>query len=113
MNKYYGFVGFARNVETKPDVYEQVVEERAYYGDVFKINRKLVTSDHLNDNIIASTRISIVADPFAYNHFHEIVYLSWMGANWKVTDVQVEYPRLIMEIGGLYNGQTGPKREAP
>ena len=113
MSKYYGAVGFARTFETKPDVYEKVIEEREYYGDSFKISRKLVTTNRINYDIIASTKISIVADPFAYNHFHEIVYLSWMGVNWKVTDVQVEYPRLIMEIGGVYNGQTGPKRETP
>ena len=113
MNKFYGSVGFADTVETKPDVFENVITERDYQGDIFKIHRKLVSADHLNDDIIASIKISILADPFAYNHFHTIKYVSWMGANWKVTNVEVEYPRLIMEIGGVYNGQTGPKREAP
>ena len=111
MNKYYGFVGFAVLTETKPDVFEEEIVERDYQGEFFKMERKLVSADHLNDNVVASTRVSIVADPFAYNHFHSIRYLTWMGANWKVTNVSVEYPRLILEIGDVYNGKTGPKRE--
>lgn len=111
MNKYHGFVGFAVPVETAPDVITQTIVEREYQGEIIKMSRRLTGTDKLNDDIQISNRISIISDPFAYNNFHSIRYASWLGANWKVTSVEVNYPRLILELGGVYNGQTGPERD--
>lgn len=109
MNKYFGSIGFAVNVETAPDVWEPQITEADYYGEIFKITRRLEGTSQLNDNINISNRISILADPFAFNNFHSIVYATWMGTKWKVTFVEVSYPRLILDLGGVYNGQTGPQ----
>ena len=84
-----------------------------YQGEIFKINRKLVSSENLNDDVTVSNRISILADPFAYNNFHSIRYITWMGTKWKVSNVEVSYPRLIFDLGGVYNGETGPKQGTP
>lgn len=113
MSKYYGFIGYAETVETSTDVWEEVITEREAKGDVLKAVRRLSGSENLNDNVTVSNRISIVADPFAYSNFHSIRYATWMGAKWKVTSVEVSYPRLILDLGGVYNGQTGPERIAP
>jgi hypothetical protein len=61
--------------------------------------------ENLNDNMNINNRISILADPFAYQNFHTIKYINWMGAKWKVGSVEVQSPRLILAIGGVYNGQ--------
>lgn len=113
MNKYYGFVGFAVPEETAPDVIVETIVEREAYGEILKMSRRLTGADKLNDDIQVSNRISILADPFAYNNFHSIRYATWLGAKWKVTSVEVNYPRLILELGGVYNGQTGPERTTP
>ena len=67
--------------------------------------RNLQTADQLNDNVNIANQISIVADPFANQHFHNMRYVAYMGAKWKVTTVEVQRPRLILTIGGLYNGK--------
>lgn len=113
MDKYHGYIGFAETVETAPDVWEEQIIEREAQGDILKVSRRLVGANQLNDNITVSNKISILADPFAYQNFHQIRYITWMGAKWKVTVVDVSYPRLILEIGGVYNGQTGPERNLP
>lgn len=113
MDKYHGYIGFAETVETAPDVWEEQIIEREAQGDILKVSRRLVGASQLNDNITVSNKISILADPFAYQNFHQIRYITWMGAKWKVTVVDVSYPRLILEIGGVYNGQTGPERDLP
>ena len=113
MNKYYGTVGFGITTETAPDVWKTQITERNYQGEIFKINRKLVSSENLNDDVTVSNRISILADPFAYNNFHSIRYITWMGTKWKVSNVEVSYPRLIFDLGGVYNGETGPKQGTP
>ena len=106
MSKYYGTVGYAETVETETDVWQEVIKEREYSGDVIKNTRRWVGTDHLNDNLTISNRISILADPYAYNNFHSIRYATWMGTKWKVTSVEEAYPRLILELGGVYNEQT-------
>lgn len=93
-------------VEADIDVNEEQINERKYVGDVLKNYRKLNDSGYINDNIKVSNRISIVADPYAYNNFHSIRYCTYMGTKWKVINVEVQYPRLILELGGEYNEQS-------
>lgn len=104
MAKYYGTIGYAEMVETSPGVCEAQITERNYYGDVIKNSRNLQATDNLNDNVVVSNQISIVADPYAIANFHAIRYAVFMGAKWKVPSVDVQPPRLILSLGGLYNG---------
>lgn len=104
MAKFYGIIGYGTTVETKSGVWDEVITERPYYGDVFKLSRKLQGSDKINDDINISNEISILADPFAYENFHTMKYIVYMGAKWKVTSVEVKYPRLLLSTGGVYNG---------
>lgn len=105
MGKYYGEIGYAITVENSPGLWEEEISTKNYYGDVFKDNRKTQSSGSVNDNLNISTIVSIIADPFAYENFQFIRYASFMNAKWKVTDVDVKYPRLNLTLGGLYNGQ--------
>lgn len=106
MAKYYGKIGYAESVETSPGVHTEVITERAYFGDVFRNNRNLQSSGGVNDNIDISNEISIVADPFAYQNFHSMRYAEFMGTRWKITKVDAQqYPRLVLSLGGVYNGQ--------
>ena len=72
--------------------------------DLIKNNRKLESSDSVNDNINISNSISIISDPYANENFHKMRYAKFMGTEWKVTNVEVQYPRLILTLGGVYNG---------
>ncbi|MBO7449808.1 MAG: hypothetical protein J6U54_05510 [Clostridiales bacterium] len=104
MSKFYGEVGYAPTVETRPGVWEEVIIPRNYYGDVTRNMRRYQSADKLNDDLVVNNQISIVADPYALQNFHLIRYVEWMGTKWKVSNVDVQYPRLILEIGGVYNG---------
>lgn len=105
MGKFYGSIGYAETVETSPGVWVEQITERKYYGDVNRDSRRLQSANQLNDSINVSSEISIVADPYAYNHFHSMRYVEFMGAKWKVSTVEPKPPRLILTLGGLYNGQ--------
>ena len=105
MAKFYGKIGYANTVETKPGVYEEQIVERSYYGDLTRNTRRLQSADQVNDNINISNEISIVADPYATNNFHTMRYAIFMGTKWKISNVEVSYPRLILTLGGVYNGQ--------
>ena len=103
MAKFYGTIGYIDHVETVPGVWEEQITERQYYGDLTRISRRLESSGELNDDININNEISIVADPFAIDHFHSMRYVVLSGAKWKITTVEVKYPRLILGVGGLYN----------
>lgn len=103
MAKFYGVIGYMVTEETVPGVWEEVVTKRNYSGDVLKNTKRYQTSENLNDDISTNNMISIVADPFAYQNFFAIKFVRWMGASWKVTNVEVQRPRLILTLGGVYN----------
>lgn len=104
MAKFYGNIGFAETVETEPGVWVEEMTVRPYYGDLVRNNRRLENSGGVNDNVNISNDISIIADPYANHNFHSIRYIEFMGAKWKVSNIEVRYPRLILTIGGVYNG---------
>lgn len=103
MAKFYGKVGFMETKETSPGNWEEQKTERYYYGDVNRNMRRWDSSSNQNDNLNVNNEISIVSDPYAVQNFHAIRYVEWMGALWKVSSVDVQYPRLTLSIGGVYN----------
>lgn len=104
MAKWYGNIGYANQVETVPGVWEERITERSYYGDLTRNTRRLQSADQLNDNLNINNELSIVADPFANQNFHSMRYAELMGTKWKITNVEVKFPRLILSLGGEYNG---------
>ena len=105
MAKYYGVIGFAELVENTPGVWTEEITERYYYGDDIRDTRKLtVSSAGINDNINVANKLSILADPYANEKIFDMRYAEFRGAKWKITDVEVQYPRLVLMLGGLYNG---------
>ena len=105
--KYCGKIGYAVQEEIRPGVYSPAtVTERQYMGDVVKANSRWEGSDQANDDMNIRNELSILGDAFAFQHFSDIRYAEWMGNVWKVKSVEVQYPRLILSIGGVYNGPT-------
>lgn len=103
MAKWCGIIGYAATNETSPGVWTEELTERSYFGDVIRNARRLQTTSQVNDDINVSNEFSIVADPFAFDNFHSMRYIEFMGTKWKITNVEVQYPRLILTVGGVYN----------
>lgn len=105
MAKFYGVVGYEEIMETEPNVFEPVITERKYYGDVIKNTKQLENSGNLNDDVKLNCIISIVADAYAYDHFFAIKYVIWQNSKWKVTYADPsQRPRIFLTLGGVYNG---------
>lgn len=106
MAKFYGKIGYADSVETAPGVWEDVIEEYSYFGDVLRNARRYDASDKVNDNLSVTNSISIVADAYAHEHFYKMKYVFWSGTRWEISEVEVQPPRLVLRLGGIYNGPT-------
>lgn len=110
MAKFYGRIGYnIGHIENPPGsgIYVENIVEKMYCGDVLKNNSRWNDADErLNDNLNIQNRFSIVADPFAYQNFSTMRYIEWLGVLWKIKSVDVNRPRLTLEVGGVYNAPT-------
>lgn len=107
MARFSGTVGFLRTLETDPinhpGVYKEVLDERRYYGDVISNSRRWDQNGNLNENLAISNRISIVADRFAREHLGTMRFVRWLGDTWKILNAEIQYPRIILTLGGQYH----------
>jgi hypothetical protein len=108
MAKFFGEIGYGENAENPPGsgVWVDTITEKSYFGDVVRNTRKSQEGEHLNNDISVNNSISIVADAYANEHFFAIRYIRWAGSLWTVSDVEVQSPRLLLRLGGVYNGPT-------
>lgn len=106
MAKFYGKVYYGESVEREgyPGNWTTKLVDRSYFGDVTKVLRRMETSDKVNDDITINNTISIVADAYAMEHFSAIRCVEYMGVKWRISTVEVQPPRLILNLGGVYNG---------
>ena len=108
--KFFGAIGYGHSTETAPGVWQDVITEKQYTGDVTRNARNLGDGQEVNSDISVQNSISIVADAYASENFFAIRYISWSGTLWVVTAVEVQRPRLLLRLGGVYNG---PKVGSP
>lgn len=106
MAKFYGKIGYAETIEMSPGVWEPRIIEKVYSGDIIRNSRRWQAGESVNDDLVLDNQFSIIADSFAYENFYKMKYIHWMGAFWKITKVDIQRPRLILSVGGVYNGET-------
>lgn len=104
MARFNGAVGFGETTETMPGVWEDVITERTYFGDVVRNTRRMSDGESVNDDFTVGNSISIVGDGYAFEHVFAIRYVGWSGTLWVVQTVEVQSPRLLLRLGGVYNG---------
>lgn len=105
MAKYFGKIGYEVLEKTAPGVHTPTIKEREYSGDLTRNTVRQESANQVNANVNIANTISIVADPFAYENFHAMRYAEFMGTKWRITNVEVQYPRLLLTVGGVYNGR--------
>lgn len=107
MARFHGKVGFLISTDDQTTgIAEEQVVEKTFFGTVQEHSRRWQSSDMVTDDLQLGNRIAITADDFAYKHASAICYCEWMGQLWKVTGVQIRRPRIILTLGGVYNGKS-------
>lgn len=104
MAKWYGKIGYAEQIEVQPGVWDSNIIEHSYYGESIRNTRTLQNSGNVSDNINVGNQISIIADPYANQNFHSMLYIEYMGTLWKISNIEVQFPRLILTLGDVYTG---------
>lgn len=110
MAKFYGVIGYAERQEIEPGYWDDVITERECTGDLIRNYKKAESSGGVNDNVNIANEISIVADPYATEHFFAMAYIKFkmpkLGGTWKINTAEVAYPRITISLGGVWNGNT-------
>lgn len=115
MALFYGPIGFVETVEDPAGsgIWIEVPVEKNYRGEIQRNTKRWDSGDKINPNLNISNSISILADPYVSNHLNAIRYIKWLGGYWEITSVDVEFPRLLLSIGGVYNGPTVGSSSTP
>lgn len=106
MAKFYGPIGYAETNQTTPGVWKESIIEKNYYGDIIKNSGQIRSSGQVNEDLQISSQISIISDPYAVSNYQNVRYVTMNGAKWRVTNIDIQYPRMVLTLGGLYNGST-------
>lgn len=104
MAKFYGVIGYAIQTETSPGVWENQITEKSYRGDVILSQQRWQKTEEVNNALDLDNSISIIADAYAYTNSGFMKYLVWHSQKWNIKSLNISRPRIILQIGGLYNG---------
>lgn len=107
--RFAGLVGYIETEETSPGIHLPVETTRKMRGDVLSAKTQnsqdgRTTETSLYKDIRLSHRFSLVGDAYSFKNY---MYLKWIiveGHKWEVSSVEIQSPRLLISIGGLYNG---------
>lgn len=105
MARFCGKIGFVKSVETAPGVWENQSITKNYRGDILRNTRTWVNGNSINDNVNISNSVSIVANSYLYDNLYAMQFIEWMGARWKIESFEIQRPRIVLSIGGIYNGE--------
>lgn len=103
--RWSGKIGYGKSVEKNPGVWVDEIEEKKYVGDLIRSSRRWSNSTSVNGEIQLSDQISILSDPYIISNFQNIRYAEMMGNLWCVTNADIQYPRIVLTLGGVYNGE--------
>ena len=105
MARFSGKIGFIKTVEVQKGIYEEQAIEKQYYGQVTRSYNRWESPSQVNETLTKSNTYSIGADSFAINNEEYMRYLVVNGQKWKITGIDdSSRPRIILTIGGIYNG---------
>lgn len=112
MARFYGEIGFGTTVEAPPGVWKDVIVELKFYGDVLRNDLNSDFGEKVNPDFTFTNRISIVAGHNALKRRKDMRYIRFEGELWIINSIEIEERRLILGLGGVYNGPTAPTPDA-
>lgn len=109
MAKCYVEIGFIKTEEkldgtAHTGIWEENIVPKMYYAEIYKNYRNTTSDNKVNSDVLLNNTFSILADPYANDNYFAMRYIKFNNVKWEITNVEVEYPRLIINVGGIYNG---------
>lgn len=101
-------LGFSeRNVETRPGVWKMQPVELPYRAKILTYNKDYDTGEEVNDDLKLRNRYEIVMKDTALD-YQDMKYIIVKGKKWRVSALEFLAVRIIITLGGVYNGGQAP-----
>ena len=102
MSRFSGKLGFVTTRETKEGVWLENVVELTAKGTIRSLYVRNDNSSSTNTNLRLTNEISILMDTKIKTYLETLKYVVWKGSKWEVQSIGVNYPRMTINLGGLY-----------
>lgn len=104
MAKYAGLVGYVSLVESPPGVWNQVSNPKRMRGDIIRQSSSNQNGDKVNSDITLNHRVSLIGDAYSLGNYSDIKWIEIDGKKWEVNSIEIQRPRIIVTLGGVWNG---------
>lgn len=110
MTKFTGLVGYVTQEETAPGVWSPVESPKMMRGDIIRQSstngngERVRDTGKVNDDISLNHRVSLLGDAYAFDKYYNIKWIMIDNLKWEVSSVEIQRPRIIVSLGGLWNG---------
>ena len=106
--RFFGNIGFEQTLEVEPGIWEESISKRPYQGDVIRNQRRWQEQqDSINDKINISNEVSVLADDYLLENLGSMRWVEFNGVKWKISWVNLQYPRVVLTLGGVYPEEAG------
>lgn len=104
MAKFAGLVGYVTQEETSPGVWSPVENPIMMKGDIIGQRANVLNDRNVNSDITLNHRVSLLGDSYAFDNYYTIRWVIFRGRKVEVSSIEVQRPRIILSLGGLWNG---------
>lgn len=102
MSRFSGKLGFVMTRETEEGVWFEDVVEIPVKGTIRSLWVRNDNNASVNTDLRLTNEISVLMDTKIKTHLETLKYVVWKGSKWEVQSIGVNYPRLTINLGGLY-----------
>lgn len=102
MSRFSGKLGFVMTRETEEGVWLENIVELPAKGTIRSLYVRNDNGSTVNTNLRLSNAISILMDTKIQTYLETLKYVIFKGSKWEVQSIEVNYPRLTINLGGLY-----------
>ena len=102
MSRFSGKLGFVMTQETEEGVWLENFVELSAKGTIRSLYVRNDNNTTVNTNLRLTNEISILLDSKIQTYLETLKYVVYKGSKWEVQSIGVNYPRLTINLGGLY-----------
>lgn len=102
MSRFSGKLGFVRTRETEEGVWLEDSVEIPVKGTIRSLYVRNDNNSSVNTNLRLTNEVSVLLNSKIQTCLETLKYVIWKGSKWEVQSIGVNYPRLTINLGGLY-----------
>ena len=102
MSRFSGKLGFVMTRETEEGVWLEDKIEIPVKGTIRSLYVRNDNNSSVNSNLRLTNEVSVLMNSKITTYLETLKYVVWKGSKWEVQSIGVNYPRLTINLGGLY-----------